>query len=115
MSVIIAFKEFYTTKLFNVITLVEKCNEEILYNLSKVINKFEDHSIKYGYEKYEGNYKKYKGLRINYKYNAFGRRIPSKFGSTQMNRELRNILYSTIYDDIDMENSAPKIYKSLII
>ena len=109
------FKEFYKFHNLKNLTYTEVVDKTMLKKMDKIINEIEDEYFKTDYYNFKANYNDKKGLKVKYFNNPIGRRKINKvICSTSMIRELRNILYSNVYDDIDMKNSQVAIFLNLI-
>ena len=109
------FKEFYKFHNLKNLTYTEVVDKTMLKKMDKIINEIEDEYFKTDYYNFKANYNDKKGLKVKYFNNPIGRRKINKvICCTSMIRELRNILYSNVYDDIDMKNSQVAIYLNLI-
>jgi len=110
------FDKFYTTENKKNHKITEICDNKMLKKVGKIIDNIDNEIFKNDYYSYSNIYNAKKGLTIVYYNNPIGRRKPNKdICSTLMLRELRNIIYGNIYDDIDMKNSQVSILINLII
>ena len=109
------FKEFYKFHNLKNLTYTEIVDKNMFKKMDKIIDEIDDDYFKTDYYTFKDNYNEKKGLKIKYFNNPIGRRKINKvICSTTMIRELRNILYSNVYDDIDMKNSQVAILLNLI-
>ena len=110
------FNSFYNMDNKKNYKITEICDNKMLKNVGKIIDHIDDDIFKNDYYTFSNMYNAKKGLTIVYYNNPIGRRIIKKnICSTLMLRELRNIIYGNVYDDIDMKNSQVSIYINLII
>jgi len=109
------FNEFYKYHNKKNITYTEFVDKTMLFKIQKIIDKIDDDYFKNDFYTFKDIYNINNGLKVKYFNNPIGRRKINKvISSTLMLRELRNILYSNIYDDVDMKNSQVVIYLNLI-
>ena len=108
------FNEFYNNCYKEDIILKEFCNFEILEKLYNIKDNI-DENLKNIINSYIKEYDNSNGLTVKYNFNKSGRRFGNKSCcSTKLPRKLRNLLYKSKCDDVDMKSSCCNIYKNLI-
>ncbi len=108
------FNKFYKNCYKEDIILKEFCDFEILEKLYN-INDNIDENLKNTIKLYIKEYDNCNGLTVKYKFNKGCRRFGNKSCcSTKLPRKLRNLLYKSKCDDVDMKSSCCNIYKNLI-